>query len=1217
MSRFSVFLVLIVFLFLIFAPLINAQDDKKLTDEEKEKLRQELIRIQRQIRTDYQRLAERMQKTQDSIKSLTDPIDKANFDRLQRAITLMKDLKIEVDMDDLEIRIQNKSYFAAMQLAKEITEKLKKIIDTLDEGSQFQQDERIKKVEEALQKLADIKREQKAIEEKTEQTFKHSEAREYQEMMRKVEELIEKQKNLRSETQTLNSRLDETENSIKQLEALKKAQSELNSATNKLKEGKNLKEEQRLSMLEELLKELVELIRDQSTQITEITNIAELKQHVSQLNLILNSQTELKKSLNNAETNNQTLKTFNDIKEIESIIKMIFSIRSAEEGSEENKLAVKLLEPQKKLKTLIAQVTKDLSTLVQSNPNNTELKASLTFIQDSEQDIDQTIELLTIGDTEDSLIHQEKTRDAIAAVVKKMQNILKSNVPEIPLYAKNQENLTISLTDLLAGFNQLINKNTEASTKNEIEKNIKSVKSAMISMQAAIAQLNNYSSRQAIKDVSLCITAIKDSLNGFNKLFASDPIVKFLNLKASEQHALIKRLEMIIKKLATIEVAGNTDEEKQMLQTSYEASDILVKNLKDSTNPKVKEYREELKQLVDKAKGLSDKPSELEKTLQNIAKLADNLAKELLIEATPDSNELARISMAFRNLIQSTAEFVNTRENANKALSAANLDMSKAQEFLNLLKPLEAKGKQIDAVENLKIAKNYLEKELEKSLNKKAFNDLSEKQKDLEKKTDETAKQLDKLAQKNASKNAEAAAKNTRESSKSMNKASENLKEQKSSNAQTSQKQAEKNLNKAIEDMKKEKKDLEDMLNKKSKELSEKQDKLQKNLDELQKQLDKNSNSEKDEEKKKMVEKAQESGNKASQNMGQSKKSLQEGKPSESEAKQEKAVENLEKMKDDLKKLAEKSLNAEEKLRYEKLQQEQKELKEKTKKLKEDLKEDSPKAEDELNKAQEKMRESEQNLGNQQGSSAQQKQKEAQEHLDKAEKELEKLLREYEKSQNDKLLLHVEQELEKMLKSQILINQKTNSIKLESEEAGRIDRKLARQLRQLADQQKSLASHAEELSDKLEKGRIPIFAYEMSKVSIDMKDVSDELKTKNVDEFVIEIQEDILRRLKDMLAAIRAERKRRQEDPQPPQQGGGGQPRPRLVPIPAELELLLLRQEYIRAKHEQFMKRFPNLKSREEMTRSQRRIYERLSAQQGHVAEQLDKLNKALFKEGN
>jgi len=266
-----------------------------------------------------------------------------------------------------------------------------------------------------------------------------------------------------------------------------------------------------------------------------------------------------------------------------------------------------------------------------------------------------------------------------------------------------------------------------------------------------------------------------------------------------------------------------------------------------------------------------------------------------------------------------------------------------------------------------------------------------------------------------------------------------------------------------------------------------------------------------------------------------------------------------------------------------------------------------------LNKAQEKMRESEKNLGNQQGSSAQQNQQQAQENLDKAKKELEKLLREYEEKQNNELLLHVEQELEKLLKSQIIVNQKTNSVKQESEEAGRVDRKLARQLRKIADEQKSLSTTAEDLSKKLEEGRIPIFAFEMNKVGLDMKEVADELKTKNLDEYVIEIQEDILRRLKDMLAAIRAERKRRQEDPMPPQQGQGGEMVPRLVPIPAELEILLRKQEYLRAKHEQFMKRYPNLKSREEMTRSQRRIYERLSAQQGLTAKQIEELTKSLF----
>jgi hypothetical protein len=72
---------------------------------------------------------------------------------------------------------------------------------------------------------------------------------------------------------------------------------------------------------------------------------------------------------------------------------------------------------------------------------------------------------------------------------------------------------------------------------------------------------------------------------------------------------------------------------------------------------------------------------------------------------------------------------------------------------------------------------------------------------------------------------------------------------------------------------------------------------------------------------------------------------------------------------------------------------------------------------------------------------------------------------------------------------------------------------------------------------------------------------------------------------------------------------------PRLVPLPAELEMLLKRQTYLRAKHERFVERFPNVRDRRDMDDPQRRIYERLSQEQGENAGYLEALRDTLFQQ--
>jgi len=304
-------------------------------------------------------------------------------------------------------------------------------------------------------------------------------------------------------------------------------------------------------------------------------------------------------------------------------------------------------------------------------------------------------------------------------------------------------------------------------------------------------------------------------------------------------------------------------------------------------------------------------------------------------------------------------------------------------------------------------------------------------------------------------------------------------------------------------------------------------------------------------------------------------------------------------------------LSDEDKLKLQELKQRQLDLRNQLDGMKDTLPEELKPL---LDKASGHMENSQNQLHQESPDSAAMEQKKATDAIKDAEDKLENQLKKYRDKENDQLLIHVESELQKLRSGQIEVNQQTNEADLRRMEGQPMSR---RDWSSIKNQQATLARTADSLAEKLQLGNVPIFGQILKGVGRDMDKVRDLLSDQDAGEYTQDLQNEIIIRLDDLIEALRNERKRRTNDGQdPPQQTDpdGKQPEPRLVPIPAELKMLLKRQEYLRSKHQRFMDRFPEVKDRSQMSDTQRRIYERLSQEQGENAGYLDSLLDTLFK---
>ena len=176
---------------------------------------------------------------------------------------------------------------------------------------------------------------------------------------------------------------------------------------------------------------------------------------------------------------------------------------------------------------------------------------------------------------------------------------------------------------------------------------------------------------------------------------------------------------------------------------------------------------------------------------------------------------------------------------------------------------------------------------------------------------------------------------------------------------------------------------------------------------------------------------------------------------------------------------------------------------------------------DELQGALENMDKAQKKLGDNAGKDSVPNQKKAREHMKNAQDLLDEQLLDLKINQTLKRLLQVIAVVEKLLKNQLKVNEQTNTIKGEIEATRRVDREIARTLKNLAKEQKTLSSQAKEITSIFKDGLTPYLTSEMTEVSTDMYEVSMYLGQKDVNDYVVDIQTETVQKLNRILSVLK------------------------------------------------------------------------------------------------
>ncbi|HTL52785.1 MAG TPA: hypothetical protein VL860_09445 [Planctomycetota bacterium] len=234
---------------------------------------------------------------------------------------------------------------------------------------------------------------------------------------------------------------------------------------------------------------------------------------------------------------------------------------------------------------------------------------------------------------------------------------------------------------------------------------------------------------------------------------------------------------------------------------------------------------------------------------------------------------------------------------------------------------------------------------------------------------------------------------------------------------------------------------------------------------------------------------------------------------------------------------------------------------------------------------------------------SQQEAEESEEDMEQAKEDLEKAKEDMQQDQKDEDLLEAERAIAQMILVQKSLWAKTvamNAQKTDNEKGGKtpVDRTMRADLLKLAKDQGTLSQTALVVASKMEETYV--FGTVMEDIASDMNTASGELKPESLGNYVVEVQEDILNKLRQLDEALKKE----QQKPKKKQGGGGGggggggkQP---VVPPLAEIKLLKIMENDLRAKtqklHNELSTKDPKSLSTDEVKRIQR-----LAREQGRI----------------
>lgn len=194
-------------------------------------------------------------------------------------------------------------------------------------------------------------------------------------------------------------------------------------------------------------------------------------------------------------------------------------------------------------------------------------------------------------------------------------------------------------------------------------------------------------------------------------------------------------------------------------------------------------------------------------------------------------------------------------------------------------------------------------------------------------------------------------------------------------------------------------------------------------------------------------------------------------------------------------------------------------------------------------------------------SGAQKSEEEAEKDLQEALDNLENLQQQMEQQSKNEQLFQIEQELKKMLSVQKDVLNKTQEIEKQRPGADQpLPRRAKLMVKQVFGEQLQLSDATKAIVKKLEDA--PVFQWVMTTTQNDMNEAAARLDKEDSGALTQEIQEDVIRKLGDLIEALRKERTKPQQQQQGGGGGGGGGKQP-LVPPLAELKMLMIMQKQV------------------------------------------------------
>lgn len=687
-----------------------------------------------------------------------------------------------------------------------------------------------------------------------------------------------------------------------------------------------------------------------------------------------------------------------------------------------------------------------------------------------------------------------------------------------------------------------------------------------------------------------------------------------------DEKKISKSAESLARSVQNAQRAGlNLDDEFYDLAKSDQ-----VKALTD-----MEKARSELQKLADKT--AKNKPTELAK----LARGEEQMEKQ--------TNTLAEAMRSLAREHSQTARGETINKAAGQTKSAGQ-NMKRAREQFNQHNPEAAEPQQAKSLSDLKNARANLEPLRQQLARPKqdTFNKLGEKQAKLSRDTKDLTEALKNLSeqmspssgkpspnQKQMHQAMNKASGQTVQAAKSMDKAKQNLTKSDPAKAQPNQqkavdalKEAERNLNdlkgklarqdnsRALKNLALRQKESEQQAHDLANQMNQtvKKPGLNQPTKEGMRQASQNMNNAANQ-----MSQAAQKVQQSAQSSQQSNQLAAQQQQQQAQANQKRSAGELAKAKKILEELLKPQLTKEEKRKLERLARRQKEIEEATKKVSaEAQKQDERRANQSLSRAANKMNSASRNLSSGQSQQAQADEQEALDELERTYEQLAQKKQALSDQRAQELLGELDRMLTQILHKQEGLNKETirlEEVKLKEGELSRAERII---LNKLAKNQGDLATETTEVNQKLLEEHSAVFSWVLKNIVEDMNLVKDLLDVEQrTDECTQGVQEDIIRKLKELLEALKKEKVRRKKGGGG---GGSGRRKPRLLPNIAELKMLRTIQASLKRKTEHFNQ--TNVKMGiKEFGPIQQMMLQRLSSQQLHLSDLTKKFAEKLAEE--